>query len=81
MLFLVFLKMLQYSEQTQQEKTKAHGTRVAQIQHCALRQDEEPEIPDELRTQQIQPVHNWWPKSTPSVLLLLPSKSFQIYVR
>lgn len=53
MLFLVFLKMLQYSEQTQQEKTKAHGTRVAQIQHCALRQDEEPEIPDELRTQQI----------------------------
>lgn len=55
MLFLVFVKMLQYSEQIQQEEKKnpQHSTRAAQTQHCAQRQDEETEIPDELRSQQI----------------------------
>lgn len=54
MLFLVFLKMLQYSEQIkQEEKKKKASTWEAQIQHYAQRQDEETEIPDELRNQQI----------------------------
>lgn len=38
---------------TRREKKPQHSTRAAQTQHCAQRQDEETEIPDELRSQQI----------------------------
>lgn len=45
--------MLQYSEQIQQEQTKNPQHSKEQLRSCAEKQDEETEIPGDLRNQHI----------------------------